>query len=325
MAPKAKKIVANAKASSKPAKSNATGSKDERWVSSKREVLATQREAAVKRGDIWVEEHHTWHEERLAELLELLGSGVVTSVPEDVRDSVDFYVSQLTDVADITEESFYDDRDMYGELLIGSLSEQQAPYTRLPETPESEVAIQKLRGWTETHQQGMDKFSKLMREHFSSAGVAEAAVSRITALVAEHKDNAGTSAAQGLEPKAMLQLVADTMHRFPRDADVQAQGCKAILSLARNSGKGSLYIVLEAGGAKLWVEALRAHLSSQLVASIVTKAFAYLLQNVATHSPEWAMLCSSGAEQVLTDVIPYHLTDPQIDKAARTSIPLLRG
>lgn len=302
-----------------------SGSRDERWVRTQIAALVAQRELA-KHSAAWLEEPHLWHEERLGELLQLLGAGTVTSVPDEVRDAVNFYVSQFMEGSETSQEAFYDDREIFGDLLKLQLPEQQAQYVRLVDSPEAEAVIEQLHRWVDTSLQGMDKFVRLWKQHPDSAGVAGAALARISALAAEHKAEAGNVTTHGLAPKSMLALVGAAMGRFPRDAALQVHGCTAVLSLARHSGEGGLFSVLEAGGAKLWVQALRSHIADPAVALIVTRAFAYMTNPkvVVPHSPEWAMLCNCGAEQVLTDVLPYHLHDPRIDKAARTSIPFLR-
>jgi len=310
---------ASAKAASKGA---AAGSKDERWVQGQLSALEAQREAAVARGDTWCEEAHEWHEDRLSQLLDLLKAGTVTSLPDEVREGVEFYVSQLADGGEVSQESFYDDREIYGDLLEVA-SKEEAPYARPLESPEAAEAIEKLRAWTDASQQGMDRLSRLWKQHPDSAGAAEAVMAKIASLAADHKDDQ----VSGLAPKAMMVFVAEAMQRFPRDVGVQVQGSSAILSLARHSGDNGTFTVLQCGGAKLWAEALKNNIQDTEVALATTRAFSYMTgpKGVQQHTPEWAFLCESGAEQVLNDCLRYHTNEQRIDKAARTSIPFLRG
>jgi len=305
----------------------AEGSSEERWVSKQLAVLSAQRAAASERRDLWVQERHRWHEARLGELLELFMAGAVTSLPDSVREDVEFYATQLADGNDAAQESFYFDEEIYGDLLSAKRAAGALPYTRPAETEEAEAVVEQLGRWSNVTQQGMDSFARLVKRHADSAGVAERAAARISALAADHKEQAGSLATRGLAPKPMLALVADAMRRFPYDPKVQVQGCAAVLSLARHSGKGGAFTVLQGGGAKLWVEALQNNIMNPEVALIATRAFSYMTgpRGVVANTPEWAFLCASGAEEVLQEVLPYHLNDPRIDKAARTTIPFLRG
>eukprot|EP00927_Polykrikos_kofoidii_P019117 TRINITY_DN18911_c0_g1_i1.p1 TRINITY_DN18911_c0_g1~~TRINITY_DN18911_c0_g1_i1.p1 ORF type:complete len:362 (+),score=62.64 TRINITY_DN18911_c0_g1_i1:100-1086(+) len=328
MAPKAKKTSSGPKASAKAnGAAEASGSKDERWVRARASALAAQREAAVERGDDWVEAPHLWHEDRLAEILRLLESGVVSSLPDEFREGVEFYVSQFADGTDTSEETFYDDREIYTEILQKGVAPEQAPYVRPPETVETEEAIQTLSAWSDTTAFGMGKFCQLVKKHPDSAGVAKAALEQIAALVAKHKDDVGTSAVKGLEPKPMMAFVTNCLERFSRDGAVQVSGCKAVLSLGEHSGKRGWTIVVEAGAATLWVKALRNHVTDQVVVRTVTRAFYVLLrpQVVAMHSPEWATICSSGVEKALLAARDAHLSDNQIGKDCSTTVPFLRG
>eukprot|EP00929_Paragymnodinium_shiwhaense_P002530 TRINITY_DN102807_c0_g1_i1.p1 TRINITY_DN102807_c0_g1~~TRINITY_DN102807_c0_g1_i1.p1 ORF type:complete len:324 (+),score=71.66 TRINITY_DN102807_c0_g1_i1:68-1039(+) len=323
MAPKTK-TAAKAKASAGSGKA----SKDEKWTKKQLDELTSQRQAAEKRGDTWLEAPHKWHEERLTQLLDKLSSGEVAAVPDEVREAVEFYSSQFADGNVVDQDAFYDDQDIYGDLLKKPEAVEEAPYVRPAESPEAEAAIEKLKGWEETTQQSMAKFNRIVKEHPTAAGVHEAALVKVTTLFAKHKDEIGTTpAVLGLDRKLYYTMVVESMDKFPRDPALQTEGCRAILSLARHSGKGGMYAILEAGGAKRMIKSVKLHMANNAVASVVAKGILFLSrpEQCAKNSPEWAELVNSGAEETLTDLLPFHANDAVIDKACRQAIPFLRG
>lgn len=329
MAPKAKsgsaKKPAGGGSSTKAAAPGGGGSEEQRWLQAQTAALAGQREAAAREGNRWIEEPHTWHEQRLEQLAQLLEAGSVTSLPSELREGVEFYVSQLAG-GDVDQDSFYDDRDVYGDIFDRGESApapEGPPYERPAEMPEAEAAVAQVREWDNVTMQGIAKLERLLKEFAASPGVQEAGITRISALVAGSKDSAPSPSTAGLTPKSTVALVKDAMQRCPRDPDVQRMGCSAVQMFC--SGDGALEPVLNAGGATLVVEALAGNLANAAIALSATRTLAFMTSRATKCSPEWAKLCSSGAEKVLLQVLPYHLNDPRIDKAARQAIPFLRA
>ena len=194
MAPKAKsgsaKKPAGGGSSTKAAAFGGGGSEETRWLQAQIAALAGQREAAAREGNGWIEEPHTWHEQRLEQLAQLLEAGSVTSLPSELREGVEFYVSQLAG-GDVDQDSFYDDRDVYGDIFDRgetAPAPEGPPYERPVETPEAEAAVAQVREWDNVTMQGIAKLERLLKEFAASPGVQEAGITRISALVAGSKD-----------------------------------------------------------------------------------------------------------------------------------------
>lgn len=261
MAPK--RATATAKSS---IASKTEASKDVRWVHTQLGVLAMQKEA----GPAWLDEHHTWHEEQLEQLLTCLSSGIVETVPQDVRDGLSFYLSQNEDGQEVDEDEFYIDRELYCEVFAArdAAAAPQAPYTRSVCTEEQTVVAEGLENWCETSVQGVAKFQKLLAQHAECAAVQEAGLTRLSTMLAEARAVATEGAAPsipvaaatgaGFTSSALTRLVVSSMGRFPRDAAVQKVACVALRNIVVMDAAGVTQVA-DAGGARLSVMAIKAH------------------------------------------------------------------
>eukprot|EP00913_Durusdinium_trenchii_P008409 g7897.t3 len=211
------------------------GSADEKWVQSQLQALLRQRQSvAWEMGDQFS--------------LGTLRSSSLPSLSADFKEQVEFYVSQLE-----SDEAFYDDRELYFQLLSPATAPNEtddtAPYQRSEDSEEAMLAAEKLKVWTDTSPNGISNFAKLLKAQSSSALVQELGLTRLSALLAEAREQKTPA---GLAPRAL-------MPRFPRDTQVQRQGCSALraISLAPNGGLG---ICLEADGAKILVQVMKSHI-----------------------------------------------------------------
>jgi len=126
-----------------------------KWLAKQQEAL--QGQAAAAGAEPWLRDVHAWHQERLREVEDRFRSGAITSLPEDFRDGVDFYVSQLADGQSVSQDSFYDDRELYGPVLSEVKGEEEetcqtVAYERAVDSEEAVVALEKVKAWSETSQ-----------------------------------------------------------------------------------------------------------------------------------------------------------------------------
>ncbi|CAK9110286.1 unnamed protein product [Durusdinium trenchii] len=202
------------KAAKPKLKKGGYGSADEKWVQSQLQALLRQRQSVA-----WVQQQHLWHEEQLALVLEKLQSSSLPSLSADFKEQVEFYVSQLE--SDMPEEAFYDDRELYFQLLSPATAPNEtddtAPYQRSEDSEEAMLAAEKLKVWTDTSPNGISNFAKLLKAQSSSALVQELGLTRLSALLAEAREQKTPA---GLAPRALMPIVTAAMERFPRDTQV---------------------------------------------------------------------------------------------------------
>lgn len=256
------------------------------------------------------------------QLLELLRSGGLT-LPTDFRENVEFYVSQLD--ADASEETFYDDRDLYLPLLTTTTAEaaEEAPYQRVvDESEEALIALEKLKAWSDTSPNGISNFAKRLKAQSHNALVQEVGLTRLSGLLGEVRDQKTQPA--GLAPRALMPIVAAAMERFPQDKQVQRQGCSALRAIALSPSSG-LSVCLEADGAKMLVAVMRQHLRDVDVCRTAATSLATMVNKSQGSPVEMSRLRSCGAQALLQDILVHHCNDVQLDKVARQTIPFLKG
>jgi len=210
---------------------------------------------------------------------------------------------------------------MYSSFVTSGMKTDDATYVRAEETTESREVIDQVQTWEDTSQQGISKLMKLARDHSSSVGVQEALLQKIGALCFEKKDENGAGVA-GLAPKAMVTLVVRTADGLREDAKLQEAAITALRNLAIVS---RLDAVMENDGVRVVVSALQQHKANKDVCLAGVSLIHLLISKSKQHSPEWAVLCDAGTENVLRELLPFHPDDPRVEKMVKTAIPFLQG
>eukprot|EP00434_Breviolum_minutum_P012296 symbB.v1.2.010837.t2/scaffold683.1/size173061/10 len=162
-------------------------------------------------------------QDQLATLQGLLQDGKVT-VPLEVKEGLEFYISQFEDGQSVSEEEFYIDKELYTQLLAPPEEIVEAPYIRREASAEEMQVVQQLKDWTEVTPQGLLKVKKILEANDSCAEIQEAGITRLGGLLADAKGS-GSSVPSGcgLSPVALCPVVMEAMNRFRRDAKVQRE------------------------------------------------------------------------------------------------------
>ncbi|CAE7215724.1 Tgs1 [Symbiodinium sp. CCMP2592] len=229
--------------------------KDLAWVQKQLEKISAQLSA----GPPWLSEPHSWHQEQLRELQTRLEEGGLESLPSELREGVEFYLSQFEDGQSVSEEEFYLDQELYCELQPKA-PEPEQPYSRASASEAELKVCEELKSWTDTTPHGLSKLQKLLEKHSHCAEVQEVGLTRLGGLLAEVK--AGGSAVpsgSGFSPASVCPVVLEAgqpvrkllqagvwllsscfgiaagkaMTRFPRDAGVQRVACSVLRGLLR--------------------------------------------------------------------------------------------
>lgn len=310
MAPKkVSRPQAKPKAEEKKGKSKAA-----RWAQSQLNMLAAQ----CKSGPAWLEKPHSFHQAKLEKLLERLDGDPSEELPKEFVEAVDYYTSQVAQSPDITEEEFYNDGEIYAEVLAVAVVETLAPYVRAPCTEEAAAAAAELRAWSTVTPQGLDKFKKLITQHAASAEVQEACLQRIGTWLAE----ASVAVADNLMPSVLTPFVVSSMTRFTRDIGVQSAGCGAIRRII--SMEEGIGIVVRAGAMALIIDALKACILDVGVCKRVASIVYEIVNKTNPASPEMAAIVATKAYDVFAQVLLHHPGDHQLEKALRVSMPHIR-
>jgi len=226
------------------------------WAQAQLAALASQRGIAAKsEAGAWMAQSHTWHEAKLATLAKCLEGKLMDVIPERMREGIELYVLQCaTGVGEDVQTGFNEHRDIYTEL-----PDVESAYFREPETAGSLRVIEEVKAWTDVEVEPMDQFATIFLATSSSAGVHEAALTRLGGLLFQHTKENGkrASGAEGLRASSLMPSVAAAMRKYVRDDDVQRRGCAVIRGFALMDGQ--LTPMLQEGGAKLAVDAVNAH------------------------------------------------------------------
>ncbi|CAE8586754.1 unnamed protein product, partial [Polarella glacialis] len=310
-APKAKAAVAQKAAKASP---------QLRWLASQLGELEAQRDS----GPPWLIDPHGWHIAQLQELQRHLESGTLTDLPQELREGVEFYASQFAGGQSASEGEFYDDREMYQEVLKSLRAEaaSEGPYQRAASSEEALSAVALLQAWSETTPQGIGKLQKLLTAHEASAEVQEVGITRLGGLLAELKGEKPGASTQGLAAALLFPIVVAGMARFPRDAGVQRVGCSVMRGLV--VADGGLSVVADNHGAALAVKAMRAHIEDVDVCKMGAAVFYAMIQRTEPSSPERMAVRSAEAGPVLSEALRYHPTETFLDRAVRVTLPELR-
>lgn len=307
-------VPKKSKAKAKPEEKD---SKEVGWLSSQLEKLTNQ-EAL---GPAWLAEFHQWHKEQLAVLQDALEGGRVTAIPSDVKEGLDFYISQFEDGQSVSEEEFYIDKELYSQLLAPpEAAPEPAPYERRVATEEELQVVQQLKDWKDATPQ----VKKIMEANDGSAEVQESGLTRLGGLLADSKGSgSAVPAGCGLTPAALCPVVMEVMSRFPRDAKVQRVACSVLRGIVVTDG--GCTVVADAGGAARAVEAMKAHLVDVEVCRMGAAVLYAMVQKTDPASPERLLMRTTKAHQVLAEVLQYHPTDQKLDRACRVTMPELKG
>ncbi|CAJ1402559.1 unnamed protein product [Effrenium voratum] len=304
------------KAKAKPKAENEN--KEIQWLESTLEKLALQQQ----KGPEWLKEPHEWHKEQLEELRSRLEGGLKS--PSELREGLDFYLSQFEDGQAVGEDEFYIDKELYAELLAPVVEEKLAPYLRRPATEEEQATVAKLKTWSEVTPHGITKVQKVMQANADCAEVQEAGITRLGGLLAEAKagGTAVPSAAAGLAPGAMCPVVLEGMDRFPRDPGVQRAACSVLRGIVVTDG--GCTVVADAGAVQRVVAAMKAHLADVDVCKFGAAMLYAMVQKTGASSPERLTMQATKAYQTLAEVLLYHPTDRALDRAVRVTMPELK-
>ncbi|CAE7818198.1 FTSH5 [Symbiodinium sp. CCMP2456] len=293
--------------------------KDLLWVREQLEKISAQLSA----GPPWLSEPHSWHQEQLRELQARLEEGGLQSLSSELREGVEFYLSQFEDGQSVSEEEFYLDQELYCELQPKA-PEPEQPYSRASASEAELKLCEELKSWVDTTPHGLSKLQKLLEKHSHCAEVQEVGLTRLGGLLAEVK--AGGSAVpsgSGFSPGSVCPVVLEAMTRFPRDAGVQRVACSVLRGIVVTDG--GCTVVADAGGAARAVDAMKAHLVDPEVCRMGAAVLYAMVQKTDPASPERLMMRTTKAHQVLAEALQYHPTDRALDRACRVTMPELKG
>eukprot|EP00930_Biecheleria_cincta_P073596 TRINITY_DN60875_c0_g1_i1.p1 TRINITY_DN60875_c0_g1~~TRINITY_DN60875_c0_g1_i1.p1 ORF type:complete len:321 (+),score=65.70 TRINITY_DN60875_c0_g1_i1:58-1020(+) len=320
MAPKtkskgyAKEPVSAAKA----AAAKSTESKETSWVKSQIAKLVELRNS----GPPWVEEPNCWHERQLDELLDRLNNGIAKSLPEELKEGVADYISQFDD-QDVSEDTFYIDRELYAEVLAPLPEElPMAPYVREATSEEASRCVLQMKAWEDLTPGGIAKLRNLLLQHEFSAEVQEAGITRLGALLAELREGTRSgSVTEGLTPKALTPIAMEAMRRFPRDAGVQRVACSVLRGIVVMDG--GVTVVADAGAFALIVSSIKENLETMEVCKTGAGALYAVVQKTGPRAPERLTLRATDALEVLSQALKKHPYD--LKYACEVTLPELRG
>lgn len=295
------------------------GTKEAVWAQAQLEALQAQRSS----GPGWLEEPHLWQEGQLEQLLDRINAGSLKEVPQEVREGVEFYISQYAAGQETEEDAFYIDRELYSDVLAPvPEDEPSAPYVRATSLPEEVAAAGKLQEWTEIKPQGMSLLKKVLVNHKESAMVQETGVARLGVLLAAARDNGSGEVADGLAPAVLAPIVINAMKRFPQDARVQRVCCSVLRGIVVVDG--GCTVVADAGGPALAIKAIKAHLLNMEVCKSGAAVIYAMIQKTEPSSLERISMRSIDAHQVLAQALQTHPTDRALDRACRVAMPELK-
>lgn len=321
MAPPSKaaaKKVANKGAptsASKPAKQN--GSEPERWTRKQIDAIAAQK-ASVS----WVVDAHNWHQAQLEQLLELLEAGSIDQIPQEVREAVEFYVSQIPD--GVEQDAFYNDQEIYGELLTKKeVKQDEAPYVRPPDSPEALEVLERVAAWDDTSLFGISKFEQLLKLHPDSPALQEAGLLRVCDFLRKAAGVARDAATQGLASPRAVSMVLTAMERCPRDKGVRSRGCVALMLLSQVPG--DLFKVLQLGAADVIANDLTLFITDEQTTLTFLKVLKDLVWRCPEHSPEIHLLAKQSTIEILKRARVQFPGNLPIDKLATVIVPVLNA
>jgi len=294
-----------------------TGSEPERWTRLQIDALDSQKKAAS-----WLEDSHSWHQTQLSKLLELLEDGGLAQVPQEVREAVEFYVSQAAEGVD--QDAFYDDQEIYGDLLTEKEEKQEvqeAPYERPPETPEALEAVQRIFAWEDTSVHGISRFEQIWKAFPASPALQEAGITRFIGFLLRCEGAVRGAATQGLKSPRAVSLVLVAMERCPRDPLVQSRGCAALMHLSK--APGDLFTVLQAGASEMIVKVLRDFMTNYEIASTALKCLHDIVNRSPENSPEISIIAKAVTIETVAKVKLYHASTP-MERTANVMLPFLR-
>jgi len=292
-----------------------------RWVNASIRALRQQSECAKSRDDAWLVESHAWHEDQLTEVLERLTDHQLAEVPGELQEAVDEYVAQFAGDAVTPEDQFYDGREIY-EAVLNAQPVVVEPYVRAEATPEATAVASTLSAWTDTSPIGMSKFARILEDNAGSASVQEEGLLSLAQLCMAASKCPAAPANRGLQVKLVMPTVVSAMGRFPRDADVQRVGINLMSCMI--SGGGSLFDVLQSQGLETACAAMDTHIDNVKVMLSGGRLVHLMLKQATEGSVERNILSSSNAEKIFQRCVALS-TNEQVEKVARTAIPLLRG
>jgi len=287
-----------------------------KWAQAQLEVARGQLAAAQKLGKCdWLQILHEFHEVKLIKLVKRLEDKELDAVPPEFRESLQAYFAQCAGGPEVEKDSFREMKDIWAPFET-----EAATYTRKPESAESEAAIEKLKGWSETSESGMAEFVGLMAAHPASGGAQEAGLVRLGGLFSDAV-RSGTGA-PGLTSACVMPTVTAAMQGHLADAGVQRAGCMALRGLAMSPGQ--LPHVRDAGGLQLPVAAVNEHYKVKDVASAANSCFWAMAKAAGKNSPELATLREAGATDCLLRVMKHHAWDQTLCGQIRVTLPFLK-
>lgn len=285
-----------------------------KWAQANLEAVRAQVQAAQKRGNCdWLLAAHEFHEVKLIRLCKRLEEKALDSVPQELRDRLEAYLSRCASTTPVEQESFQEDRDMWAALEVDG-----AGYVRKAEPPGAEAVAEELKAWTSISEEGVAKFAARMKEHLASPSAQEAGLVRLGGLFSEVREGLE---GPGLTCAALFPTIEAAMKAHVPDPGVQRAACAALRGLAM--APGQLALVCDAGGVTLIVDAVNTHFKDKEVALAANGAFSAMANLAGRNSPEVATMRVAKVVECLLKVMTHHAWDQTLCGRVRVTLPFI--